>query len=177
LCASVLLPSKLVLHGVDVKAACSRIGARYFAQNPGLLESDREDLIAYPLADAWRMSERYAPNSPKSRFGAWIEPTLQQRCIDWRRSKYGRTRWQFSSHTYERPREPDRRLDAPGRPGDPDAGDLRDLVAARTGDPAADRDPDLAWLYADADRNVDRDLNLLRAEHAVRAGRRARGLM
>jgi hypothetical protein len=57
------------------------------------------------------MSERYDPELFSS-FEAIVRNRLSNRCTDWLRQHRGRTRWQFSGHTYERTIEQPVSLDA-----------------------------------------------------------------
>jgi DNA-directed RNA polymerase specialized sigma24 family protein len=93
-----LLSRPLPLFDVrDVEALCT--GIVRHSRLP-LDHHDREDLTAYLIATCWELSLRYEPG--RTSFSTWATTTLKLRVIDWNRKRNGRTRWQFSGHTYER---------------------------------------------------------------------------
>jgi DNA-directed RNA polymerase specialized sigma24 family protein len=95
-----LLNAKYSLLGIaDVEAFTGRIVERSGLQ---LSVTDREELHVYLIEECWLLSRRY-DGSRGSRFSAWARATLRLRCIDWQRSRWGRTRWTFSDGSgYER---------------------------------------------------------------------------
>jgi hypothetical protein len=95
-----LLNSRLQLHDVDdAEAFAARIAGRYATD---LNQHDLEELIVYLVEVAWELSLKYTPGQSANGFSAGAGTILQRRIIDWRRSKFGRTRYQFSDRTYER---------------------------------------------------------------------------
>jgi DNA-directed RNA polymerase specialized sigma24 family protein len=127
-----LLSRPLPLFDVrNVEALCTSIVQR---SRLSLDHHDREDLTAYLIATCWELSLRYEPG--KTSFSTWATTTLKLRTIDWNRKRNGRTRWQFSGHTYERERPQFVSLDA----------ELVDTLAAGAGDPALDSETDLAGV-------------------------------
>jgi hypothetical protein len=96
----VLLSSRWVLHEVtDVEAVCASTLNRSGLQ---LSHADREDCLAFLLETAWKLSLAYDAGGRESRFGVYLSRKLNQRLVDWQRSRNGRTRWQFKDRTYER---------------------------------------------------------------------------
>jgi DNA-directed RNA polymerase specialized sigma24 family protein len=63
---------------------------------------DREDLCAYLLGVVWELSLSYNPDRGRVTFTTFAYTTARLRIIDFQRSRNGRTRWQWSSHSYER---------------------------------------------------------------------------
>jgi hypothetical protein len=47
---------------------------------------------------------RLTPGIIDKGFGCFATLTLRRRLVDWQRSKFGRTKWQFKDRVYERPR-------------------------------------------------------------------------
>jgi DNA-directed RNA polymerase specialized sigma24 family protein len=138
-----LLSRPLLLYDVrDVEALCTSIVQR---SRLSLDHHDREDLTAYLIATCWELSLRYEPG--RTSFSTWATTTLRLRVIDWNRARNGRTRWQFSGHTYERERPRLVPLDA----------ELVDTLPTGTGDPALDSDPDLGGILDAGDRQEARD--------------------
>jgi hypothetical protein len=125
---------------------------------------DREDLVAYLAELAWELSLDY--DSRRGPFSTFASIRLRQRTTDWIRQRNGRTVWKFKSHTYIRPR-----VDLVSLDGGVDR--LDESLAARSGDPAADRAPDLGGVFSDGSRQADRHLRTLGLEDAGRASRRA----
>jgi DNA-directed RNA polymerase specialized sigma24 family protein len=160
-----------VVHGVDAGELCRSVARKYFASNPGLNPSDREDLESYLLEHVWRLGERYAPTTRSARFDSYAGAILQRRCVDWRRSRYRRTRWQWSDgRSYERRHPAVVILDA-GADGDR----LADTLAADGGDPAVDHLADAVEGFdVNAARGRDRDHDAIRREADRRGEGRAR---
>jgi hypothetical protein len=106
------------------------------------------------------MSLTYDP-ARSSSFKAIVLGRLSNRSTDWFRTHRGRTRWQFSGHTYERELPQPVSLDAPaGERGDP----LGASVGSVDGDSEAGALADLCGgLLDDRDGEADWDLALCRA--------------
>jgi DNA-directed RNA polymerase specialized sigma24 family protein len=150
-----LLSRPLPLYDVrDVEALCTSIVQR---SRLSLDHHDREDLTAYLIVACWELSLRYEPG-PTS-FSTWATTTLRLRTIDWNRKRNGRTRWQFSGHTYEREQPRLVALDS----------ELAGALPARAGDPALDSDPDLGGILDAGDRQEARDYLALGLEPPQRA--------
>jgi DNA-directed RNA polymerase specialized sigma24 family protein len=137
----------LRLHDVDdaarfVAAIATRSGLK-------LAYHDREDLEQFLLVECWKLSLRYKPGGGS--FSSFAGTTLRLRVVDWTRQRKGRTRWQFSGHTYERERP---RLVSLDRLADP--------LAGSTSDSPADRVATLAGLLPDGDRQSAEDQALIR---------------
>ena len=127
-----MLNGTLALHDIrDVEAFTASILAK---AGIGRSHPDHEDRHAFLIAECWILSTRYN-GSQGSRFSAWAKWKLGLALIDRHRQVEGRTRWQFSDRTYERPRpvlvplDPDRTVTV-----DPEMGGLSDLMRLlRTG--------------------------------------------
>jgi DNA-directed RNA polymerase specialized sigma24 family protein len=92
-----VLHGRLSLHGIeDAEAFCRNIA--HNAELPNY--HDREDLLAYLIAELWILSTRYEPGGIS--FSTWAGHTLRQRTHDWKRQRYGRTTWQFKDRTHTR---------------------------------------------------------------------------
>jgi hypothetical protein len=151
------------LHDIrDVRGFCSTIASRRLS----LSRDDREDLEAYLVSECWKLSLSYQRGNPKfpPRFSVHATRVLSLRTVDWMRQRFGRTRWQFAGHTYERERP---------RPLSLDDGVVADRLGQALspvdGDHETGRDEDLRRLYAERDRCRDRDLALLGLEPDGRA--------
>jgi hypothetical protein len=167
----VLLGSVYPLHDVpDVEALCARAARNWTTKTETrLTPDDLESLVAFLIAATWRMSERYDPARSTS-FKAVVIGRLGNRCVDWLRTHRGRTRWQFSGHTYEREIPRTVSLDADG--GD---GPLGELVGSVDGGLAAGSAPAFGGLLDDGDLEADWDLAVCRALAARLLRERARG--
>jgi hypothetical protein len=131
----------LPLHDVDdaakfVAAIATRSGLK-------LSYHDREDLEQFLLVECWKLSRE---RQWRSSFAGCFAPILRLRVVDWQRQRFGRTRWQFSGHTYERERPQLVSLDDARRD------QLGASLAAGTSDPPASSDPDLERLLGARDR-------------------------
>ncbi len=61
-----------------------------------LTESDREDLLAYLIAEAWKASQRFDSRDDgrgSNRLAGFVVWTLHKRLIDWVRVRFGSTRY------------------------------------------------------------------------------------
>jgi DNA-directed RNA polymerase specialized sigma24 family protein len=146
----------LALHDVnDAEAFAAAIANR---SRLTLSRDDREDLVQFLLVELWKLSLRYDRGDPKfpPRFGVYATGILQRRVVDWSRSRWGRTKWQFADRTYERKRPELVSLD-----GD-DRDRLGGLVTEGDGDHAPGWDSGLAGLLGEGDRQRDADLETLR---------------
>ena len=142
-----LLSRPLRLHDVaDVEALMARAIER--SGHTGTLRPhQRDDLLTYLVEVAWELSLRWEPDRGGPNFGVFAYVTGQRRIIDWFRAEFGRSRWQWAGHSYERER-PDLVLLDDG---------LVDALPAGTGDPALDSSPDLRGLLDAGDRQEARD--------------------
>ena len=73
-----LLNGTLALHDVrDIeKLACSIV------KNQSLSESDKSDLVAFLIATAWQLAEKYDSSKGSITFSTYATTTLQKRVID-----------------------------------------------------------------------------------------------
>jgi hypothetical protein len=166
----VLLAARFELFDVpDVEALCVRAARGWTTKTKARLSpEDFESLVTFLVEAVWWMSERYDPELSSS-FKAIALGRLSNRATDWFRTHRGRTRWQFSGHTYERERPNSISLDAPaGRDGNP----LGETVADGAGDPASRSGPAFGGLLEYDDCERDWDFALLRA--AARTATRGR---
>lgn len=150
-----LLPRPLALHDVDdAERLCGSVIAR---SGLTLDYHDREDLLAYLLALTWELSERWEQPATARGWGfrAWATTTLRLRVIDWERQRFGRTKWQFASGVYERPRV---ELVSLNDPGDDRLGTA---LTVQAGNPSSDCDPTFGGLLEDGDSQRARDLDAL----------------
>jgi DNA-directed RNA polymerase specialized sigma24 family protein len=97
----------------DIDDAARFVGAIATRTTFRLTFHDREDLEQFLLVELWRLSERYEPGGIS--FSTLAGTTLRRRLVDWQRSRFGRTKWQFADHVYERPRVELVSLDDPER--------------------------------------------------------------
>lgn len=102
-----MLNGKLALYDIDdVEAFCVRIlerNAKDLAQ-PGDYHQQRfQDCLAFLIATCWELSSKWGSEGS---FRAGAGTILAARIIDWRRQPVqgGRTRFQFSDRTIDRPR-------------------------------------------------------------------------
>lgn len=168
-----MLNGRLQLHGCsDVELLCVKVLNNWERRtNTSLNTSDREDAVAFLIAAAWEIAEfKFDPNRGV-RFDSHVFPILAFRLVDWLRLDEGRTKWQFATHTYERPKTTVLSLDGPAYSGgdDGDTGRLGELVAVHDGGGPADPDEVLAGLIRDRDRERARDKQQLRQVPAQRA--------
>jgi DNA-directed RNA polymerase specialized sigma24 family protein len=68
-----------------------------------LTASDREDLLAYLIAEAWKAGQRFRPGDdgrrPGNRLAGYVVKTLHFRLVDWIRLTKGSTRYPTSRVT------------------------------------------------------------------------------
>lgn len=95
---------------------------------------DREDLAAFLIETTWELSLRYQPGGIT--FSTWAGNTLRLRIVDHTRNREGRTKWTFSTHTYQRERPQVVSLDT----------ELASTIATPHRDNPTNRTPDLARL-------------------------------
>jgi hypothetical protein len=151
-----LLSRPWALHDIaDVESFCTGIATRSRLE---LSYHDREELTAFLIAECWQLSLRYeAGRGSTTSFIGWATTNLRLRCVDWQRKRFGRTRWTFSGHVYERPRPQLLSLDEL----DPGHDRMGQPLGAGLGDPAADSTPAFAGLHTAGDRQRARDLETL----------------
>lgn len=143
----------------NVEQACENISyASRTLLRSRLTPSEREDLLAYLISEAWVLWRRYDPHRG-AKFSTFAYPQLRMRVIDWQRRRLGRGagpgEWGVSSL--------DRLLDDPVN-GASDCGGVDDgdgpesrlgwaLATAERDDPAA-RYADLDGLFAAGGRGA-----------------------
>jgi hypothetical protein len=163
-----LLGGTLELHGVDVEHVASKELRRTLHKLGGFLdEHEREDALAYVISEVWRASLDFDP--ARGSFDARANFVASRRLADWFRKRHGRSRWVWSSHTYERERPALVSLELPV--GNSPSGErvrLGDTLGEVGGDPAADRSPDVSRLLGGRDRQRARDLETLGFDTARR---------
>jgi hypothetical protein len=97
------LPRRWALLDVrDTEALCASV-----IQKSGLELSyhDHEDLLAFLIETAWRLSLKYEPGRGSTKnFAGWATTNLRLGVIEWQRKRFGRTHWKFRDSTYERKR-------------------------------------------------------------------------
>lgn len=153
-----VLAGTLVLHDVEnvekfaeatMKRALGGMGG-----GATLNAADREDCLAYLISTTWELGERYDPaKSPNGQsFSTYAGRILPLRVSSWYRIRFN------GSDRARRETVEVLSLDAPiGRAdGQPGGARLGDTLAASTGDPAADRSPDLARVLEGRDRGLAR---------------------
>jgi hypothetical protein len=158
----VLLNSRYQLHDIgDVEALCARAARGWAAKTEARLSSeDFESLVSFLIVSVWRMSVTYDPELSTS-FEAIVRGRLSNRCVDWFRTHAGRTRWQFSGHTYEREVQTTVSLDAPT--GDDGAGLAESVGAVDRDLEAVSRADSFGGLLAGRRSEEDWDLALCRS--------------
>ena len=174
-----LLGGVLRLHNVtDVERLCAAVLERQKASIPA---SEHADVLAYLIACCWELSLRYDPaKDKKPNFAAYASFVLARRLVDWRRARYGRTRFQYADRTIEHERRPAAlSLDAPiGDDGTADGSGRSDTLgstlAGESGDFASNWDSPFGGALDHGDQSRDRDYELLRALVAQEIAERAR---
>jgi DNA-directed RNA polymerase specialized sigma24 family protein len=159
-----LLNQRWTLHDVeDVEALLVSVVSRSpFARQ--LSRDDRDDLVTFLFELAWKLSDNF--DASRGSFCSYLYDAARRRAIDWQRSRY-RTVWKFGGgRVYERPRVDLVSIDS-------GEGGVVESLAARAGDPAADRSPDLGGVLTDRGGQRARDLETLGLEADRRAPRRA----
>jgi hypothetical protein len=133
----------------DVEAFAGRIVERY---GRDLNAQDRDELAVWLVEECWILSTKH--DASKGPFSKWVGYTLARRTADWRRQRFGRTRWKFAGHEHVRERPTVVSLD--------DERDrLGESLAAGARDSSADWEPAFGGLFHDRDRFRARDLALL----------------
>jgi hypothetical protein len=155
-CSVALLNSRLRLHDIDDTEAFAVRLVRRYATDLG--QDDFEELIVYLVEVAWELSLRYQPGKSANGFSAGAGTILARRIIDWRRSKFGRTRWVFAGRIHERAQPSIVSLDELD-----DAGRdrLGSTLATGSGDSTPDWDAISGGLFGDRDRTRAEDLATL----------------
>jgi hypothetical protein len=156
-----MLASRYELFDIpDVEALCARAARGWTTKTEAPLSpEDMESLVAFLIAAVWRMSRTYDP-ARSSSFKAIALGRLSNRSTDWFRTHRGRTRWQFSGHTYERELPQPVSLDAPTG----EEGALAESVGRVDGDLEARFAPDaFGGLLDDRDSEAVFDVPLCRS--------------
>jgi hypothetical protein len=114
--------------------------------------SDYENRLAFAISECWILAGKYDPakDGARKNMCAWIFVRLGQRLVDVERAEY-RTVWRFKDYVDVRPRPEFVPLEP----------ELERIDGTGTGDPARDRDPDLARLFAGGSRRRAWDLDEL----------------
>jgi hypothetical protein len=150
-----VLNSRLELHDIrDVEAFCTSIIRRRRLNIP---VHDEEDLLAYLVETAWELSTTFQRTTVS--FSTYAGNTLRARLSDWQRTRYGRTRWTFSTHVYERKLPELVSTDT----------ELGAALLDRTMDGPADSAAPLLRLLAQGDSSPPPDLDRTRQPAARRA--------
>lgn len=166
-----MLNGKLILLGeVDAEALALRALANWQRRRSCRLNpADLEDACAFVTASVWIASQKWDP-SRSGNARAFLAQRAAFACTDWLRAKEKRTRWVWSSHTYEQPRPPaPLSLDAPAHDrlnDDPGGDTLGATLADLSSGDAADRDSDVLGLLRERDQHFAQDLALLHEEDA-----------
>lgn len=164
------------IHGIDIEQLCRRALNDYTRNaNAQIPRDDYDDYLADLFLVIVKLEKKYNPNAGV-RFDQYAYPILRLRCIDTVRRTTGRTKWQFSGHTYERERPTIISLDAHAHHGGTD--DDRPLVETipdqhshLQADPHTDDD---RRLLTTSLRHQNRDNHHLRQTAAQHAQARAR---
>jgi hypothetical protein len=137
-----LLRSRYSLLGIeDVERFCARVIEK---SGLALRHEQRDDALAFLISTCWEISTRYeAGRGSTASFAGFAATTLRLRLVDWQRKEFGRTRWQFDGHTYERERPALVSLD-----DDSGDGRLGEVVAGGSLDGDRDRAADQLRLLA-----------------------------
>jgi hypothetical protein len=147
-----LVSRPMALHNIDdAEAFAAKVIER--RQLDWLLPHEREDLLCYLVECAWELSLRYQPQGFE--FSQWVRPTFERRTIDWLRREFGRQRWQFAGHSYERERPSLLPFDTL------ENAELAGALTGGTNDPALDCSSDLAGVLGTGDRQEARDYRTL----------------
>jgi hypothetical protein len=145
----------LKLHDLaDAEALAGSIASK----TGGLSADDREDLKQFLLAECWRLSLNYDAAGRPPRFAHHAAGVLKLRVVDWRRSRFGRTKRQFAGHVYERARPQFVSLDADD---EHNRDQLAGAVTEGSGAPQDGWAADLRGLLGEGDRQAARDHELL----------------
>lgn len=133
---------------VDVEALVNKVISDRMRKWPRgqrtLNEHQRSDLVSYLIGVAWELSERYDPAKDKRpNLASYVAHILGLRIADWYRQTFGDTRHGDRPVVLS--------LDAPialSQSADEEdrADRLVDTLVSSTGDPAADRSPDLVGV-------------------------------
>jgi DNA-directed RNA polymerase specialized sigma24 family protein len=171
------LSARHIRGGGNTRSSVSLLSGRWQLEDVGDVEAlvatlardvaadlqwhEREDLVAYLLGLVWERHEKWDREKTPS-FRQFATYLLRLRIVDHCRQQRGRTRWTFSSgYTYERVRPELVSLEFPVGDGELELGEV---VAARTGDPQTDCDPDLSRLLGGGSRQRAQDLDALGIE-------------
>ena len=142
----------LQLHDVrDAEAFVAAIANRSQLE---LGPDDDADLRQFLLTELWLLSTRYEARGGS--FSAWATATLKLRVVDWQRKRFGRRRWKFSGHTYERPR-----VEVVSYDDELDSDSLGQDFASNGSDLETDWLSPGRGVHAERDRERARDLELL----------------
>jgi hypothetical protein len=137
----------LALHDVrDVQGMCASIVARNGSE---LSFHDEGDLVAFLVAECWRLSLRY-DGSQGSIFSVWAWSILSRRIVYWKRQRFVDARYTAPPVLVP--------LDAAD---DSERDQLAAVAGADAGDPASRCDSDLAGIFDARDRMRARDFAAL----------------
>ena len=139
----------------DVRDAAAFVGGIVVKSPLRLSWHDDADLREYLLGELRILSTKYEPEASTVSFSSWAGTLLRLRCVDWRRQRFGRTKWKFAGHVYERPRPELVPLD------DGVVAAVDGALATRDGDRPPDWDSLVGGLFRDRDCARARDLELL----------------
>lgn len=96
-----MLNGTLTLHDIrDTEAFCNHL---IHNSHLDLQPRDRDDLLAYLISEAWRLSETYDHGNPKypSRFSVIATDRLRKRITDWLRTNLTDRRYPSNHVTLE----------------------------------------------------------------------------
>lgn len=164
-----MLGGRCVLHGADIEKVARRAmndGVRMF-RIQWLDERDREELLSYLIAAGYELSLKWNPDHPRAsrRFADHAGFILPRRVASWYRAERRHVRidtFSFDQFQFAQDRD------------DAEAGGLERALAAREGDPHADRDTSLRGLVDGRDRGASWAAATLGVSPPTRARRRAR---
>jgi hypothetical protein len=117
--------------------------------------SNYEDRLAFAISECWILAGKYEPakDGARKNMAAWVFFRLGQRLVDAERAEH-RTVWRFKDYVHVRARPEFVPLEP----------ELERIDGTWAGDPARDRDPDLARLLAARGGQLARDLDELGIE-------------
>ena len=152
-----MLHGRLELHDVaDVEKLARKVVDNWLRTHGAALQADdRNDFVAFLVAEIWRVSLIYEPRGTS--FATFAYRHSQLRAVDWMRSRFGRSRWQFADGSYERDRTVPLSLDVAAA----DGSTLGESLAERPSDSTTDRPPAFDGLLEKRTHNRAQDLELI----------------